>query len=230
MVKKYKKTVKRVFFKDKRGRFSKLDKRKKLIKYIVYSDKSIKKQSPIIGSKIKKVKTSRQAVIDIIKKSITGRKLPYKKYDRIIKFEKSDNIDYHIYLSKLKFNQIVSKLAVKGIVLATIRILLPDYIGQKEVQITGINYPYFGEYSRRKGKRYTPKDIVARFIHQLLAESGFTPYIKGLSDGSIQKITNRVGKKRHSKKQIIEIGLRTVNKKSRRKYTTIDKFGHINKY
>ena len=69
MVKKYKKTVKRVFFKDKRGRFSKLDKRKKLIKYIVYSDKSIKKQSSIIGSKIKRVKTSRQAVIDIIKKS-----------------------------------------------------------------------------------------------------------------------------------------------------------------
>lgn len=228
-----KRSIKRVVYRDKSGRFSKLDGRKKLIRYVIYSTGKVEKSKLFLGSYFKKqkIEITEPALYDVdIFKRLRNRQVKQKRFDKRIEFTKQSNKDYHIFLSEKKLNQNVSLLSNnKNVIVGTIRIKVDDgtIIERGEIQLTGLEYPVFGEYSRRKGKTYTPKDIIARYIHQMLADGGLTPYQKGISDGSIQKTKNKIGKKRHTKRQYIQIDLRSISKKTRKSLQTIDKSGHI---
>jgi hypothetical protein len=163
-----------------------------------------------------------------------GAQAPKARYEQVVSLDdRTNDQDIYSYLADKNINRIVANLKkrhAKQIVVASVKIR----IGKRKFEtrtfkLSDIPPERIAHFlgGKRKGRKYTPKDIVAYFIHDRINDTDFTLYKRATDT---KKQVKRKGKrKRYDKHQNFEINFRVVSKTTGNAFPSVANFPKVTK-
>lgn len=222
-------------YRDKQGRYTRFDRRK-----WIYDEKGKLVNTPAaVWKKAKQTRKTRKTpqtpitperYTPKIKRRI-GAAAPAERYvDVDIHDDRKDDQDLYKYFGKKKVNQKVAALKKanpKKIIVASVEIKIGKRrMTTREFKLTDIpDVKFIG--GNRKGRKYSPKDIVAYFTHDRVNNTDYTIYKRTTDTNEFVK---RKGKrKRYDKRQSYKINYRAVSKTAAKSIPTVANFPKVKK-
>lgn len=212
-------------YKDKKGRWSKLDKRKLLRPY-QYDSKSKRYVSLAkaftLGRNIGSIEFVKW---DIEKISRQISELPSrskakgpKRLTHSISLTKDSNQDLFTFLGHKQINKLVKKIRRKGkVLIAQIEVKIDGQIYLSQfTKVTHFKQVFISGKRGKRGLRYTAKDKIAVAIHETINENHYSPYHQNASGGMPKTSKQMVGNYEWLRKQHYKINFYSVSPKSRR--------------
>jgi hypothetical protein len=213
-------------YRDKKGRWSKFDKRKKLVQYLIHDRGYIINKSKLVSGRnlINKVPKVYSDPVGDLKRFAKGLMLEPQehRYFKTITLFKNDNTDIHKFLATNGINKLVAGMSKskKGIIVARVTVRMEDdKLISREIPVTSA-IKIFTEQAKkgRRGKKYSPANLLAYAIHDSMNQQRYSPYYRKSSGGNPLTNIERDLEDGYdwTRQQSFTISFRSVSKKSTR--------------
>jgi hypothetical protein len=218
-------------YRDKRGRYTKFDRRK----WVYDNDGKLANTPASVWRQYPKAKRPVPAASPTREKpkgkKRVGARAPVERYvDVDTHTDRTGDRDLYKYFGDKKVNQKVASLKKKHpkkIIVASVEIRIGKRrMETREFKLTDIPETRFIG-GNRKGRKYSPKDVVAYFVHDRVNDTDYTIY-KRTTD-THQLIKRKGKRKRYDKRQSYKINYRAVSKTAAKAIPTVGKFPKVKK-
>lgn len=220
-------------FRDKLGRFTKFDKRKKIYDEdgeLVYNPHP-KVDKPAKPSNFEKAQPTHK---EGKKELPIGARAPKARYESsVLLSDRTKDKDLYTYMADKRINQTVEKLKKrfpKQVITASVKVRIGNRkFETRTFKLTDIPKDREAHFigGKRKGKKYTPKDIVAYFVHDRINDTDFTLYKKATD--TKKQIKCKGKRKRYDKRQSFEVNFRVVSKTTGKVIPSVANFPKVKK-